>query len=135
MKENFDSRIILIDADIVSHFITAGEIVNLSKIFPYPIKILDKVYAELQRFPKKKIEVDNLIEWKLFEILPFPEENEQIKKEYFHIKKVMFKGDGESACMAVVRYSNDILASSNLKDIKNYCETPNLVFNNHGFLM
>jgi hypothetical protein len=33
----------------------------------------------------------------------------------------MFKGDGESACIAYVRYSNDIIGSSNLSDVKNYC--------------
>jgi hypothetical protein len=34
---------------------------------------------------------------------------------------MQFKGDGESACLAVARYNKNILASSNLKDIKNYC--------------
>lgn len=115
-------KIILIDADVVSHFITGGAIVHLPKIFPYKIKVLDKVYSELSRFPKKKIQVDNLITFKLLEIMPFPENNEVIRKEYLHIKKMMFKGDGESACLAVVRNTNDILASSNLKDIASYCK-------------
>ena len=115
-------KIILIDADVVSHFITGGAIIQLPSIFPHKIKVLDKVYAELSRFPKKKIEVDNLINFKLLDIMPFPEENEAIKKEYLHIKKLMFKGDGESACLAVVRNTNDILASSNLRDIASYCK-------------
>lgn len=33
----------------------------------------------------------------------------------------MFKGEGESACLAYVRYTNDIIGSSNLKDVKHYC--------------
>lgn len=115
-------KIILIDADVVSHFITGGAIIQLPSIFPYKIKVLDKVYAELSRFPKKKTEIDNLINFKLLEILPFPEENEIIKREYLYIKKIMFKGDGESACLAVVRNTKDILASSNLKDIASYCK-------------
>ena len=115
-------KIILIDADVVSHFITGGAIIQLPKIFPYKIKVLDKVYSELSRFPKKKIEVDNLINFKLLEIMPFPEDNEAIRKEYLHIKKFMFKGDGESACLAVVRNTHDILASSNLRDIASYCK-------------
>lgn len=115
-------KIILIDADVVSHFITGGAITQLPKIFPYKIKVLDKVYAELSRFPKKRAEVENLINFKLIEIMPFPEHDEVIKKEYLHIKKLMFKGDGESACLAVVRKTKDILASSNLKDIANYCK-------------
>ena len=40
----------------------------------------------------------------------------------------MFKGDGESACLAVARYNNHILASSNLKDIKTYCDFHNIEY-------
>jgi hypothetical protein len=116
------NRKILIDADVVSHFIRGGEIDILYQIFPFPIHLLDKVYVELSVIRRIKDAVDFQIKEKRFTIMEFPEENEKIKKEYFHIKKVHFKGDGESACLAVVRYNNDILASSNLKDIKRYCE-------------
>lgn len=51
-----------------------------------------------------------------------------IKKEYLHIKKLMFKGDGEAACLAVVRYSDNILASSNLKDIASYCKMHQITY-------
>jgi hypothetical protein len=115
-------KIILIDADVLSHFISGGQITLLPSIFPYPIKILDKVYAEISRMPGRKTEVDNLLNFKLIEQIPFPEDQTEIKKEYLHIKKMMFKGDGESACLAVVRYSKDILASSNLKDTEHYCK-------------
>ena len=108
-------RIILIDADVVSHFITGGQIMLLPSIFPYRIKILDKVYAELARFPNKRKEVQNLLNFNLFEIMPFPEDDIEVRKEYFYLKKMRFKGC-ESACLAV-RKSNDILASSNLRDI------------------
>lgn len=123
------NKTILIDADVVSHFITAGEILFLSKIFPKNrICILDKVYAELECFVKKKTEVDNLVNLKVLEVIPFPEGNIEIKKEYFHIKKVMFKGDGESACLAVARYTQNIIASSNLKDIKSYCDRHSITY-------
>ncbi|NWJ51295.1 MAG: hypothetical protein HXX14_20455 [Bacteroidetes bacterium] len=115
-------RIILIDADVVSHFIYAGEILSLPTIFKNKIFILDKVYAELQRFPKRKVEIDNILNFKLLEIMPFPEDNIEIKKEYAFLKKFRLKGDGESACMAVARYTNNILASSNLKDTAEYCK-------------
>ncbi|WP_234111106.1 hypothetical protein [Chryseobacterium sp. R2A-55] len=116
------AKIILIDADVISHFIQGGEIHALGSIFPNKIKVLDKVYAELERFPKKKTEVDNLLNFKIIEFEKFPENNQDIKKEYFYIKNKLFKGDGESACLAVARYSQNIIASSNLSDIKNYCE-------------
>lgn len=51
MKTN-EQRIILIDADVVSRFVTAGEAFIIHQIFPNnPIHILDKVFAELQRWP------------------------------------------------------------------------------------
>ena len=121
-------KIILIDADVLSHFITGGKITLLPAIFPYPIKILDKVYTEISRMPGRKIEVDNLINCKLLEQIPFPDNNPEIRKEYLHIKKWMFKGDGEAACLAVVRYSQDILASSNLKDIASYCKMHQITY-------
>ncbi len=44
------SKLILLDADVVSHFIYAGEILLLPRIFhPLPIRILDKVYEELEQ--------------------------------------------------------------------------------------
>jgi hypothetical protein len=54
--------------------------------------------------------------------MPFPEDNEAIRKEYLHIKKLMFKGEGESACLEVVRNTKVILASSNLRDVASYCK-------------
>jgi len=128
MEVKKNDKIILIDADVISHFITGGRILLLPKIFPFPIKVLDKVYDEISRMPGKKIAVDNLINFNLLELIAFPENDPQIKKEYLHIKKLMFKGDGESACLAVIRYSKDILASSNLKDIANYCKIHQITY-------
>jgi predicted nucleic acid-binding protein len=117
------SRSILIDADVISHFITAGKLNLLPKIFPEnKIFLIDKVYAELERSQKRKQLIDNMIKSKSITILPFPEDSPEIKREYAYIKKDLFKGDGESACMAVARYNNDIIASSNLKDIRQYCQ-------------
>jgi hypothetical protein len=117
-------KIILADADVVSHFITAGEAENISSIFPKnPIHLLDKVHGELQQWPSAKVrtEISLLLSRKTIRLMDFPEDNEEIKKEYSWIKSMLFKGDGESACLAVARFNKNILASSNLKDIKYYC--------------
>ncbi len=113
---------ILIDADVVSHFITGSQILVLHKIFPNKILILDKVYDELLKLSSKKVEVQNLLNFGIATKIPFPSDNHEIMKEYLHIKKVMFKGDGESACLAYVSHTNDIIGSSNLKDVKQYCK-------------
>jgi hypothetical protein len=120
------SRIILIDADVVSHFVTANETAVLHQIFPTnPIYMLDKVHAELQRWasPRMLSLVSDLLSKRKIHLMDFPEEDEIIKKEYAWIKSMLFKGDGESACLAVAKYQKNILASSNLKDIKSYCIT------------
>lgn len=121
MAKKNKSKIILIDADVVSHFIKAGEIYSINTIFDYEIRVLDKVYNELKDNLSWRTQVDNLVNQGTLVIEPFPESNNEIKKEYFHIKKIMLKGEGESACLAYVRYTNNIIASSNLKDIKQYC--------------
>lgn len=118
-------RDILIDADVVSHFVTAGKSLSLKKIFPHnTIYILDKVHAELQQWPSRALltEVSFLISKKIIKLIDFPDKNPEIVKEYAWIKTMLFKGEGESACLAVARYNQKILASSNLKDIKKYCE-------------
>ncbi len=121
-------KLILIDADVVVHFLKAGEIHSLANIFPFEIRILDKVYKELERHKGNKVVVDNLINQNIIQIEPFPENNQEIKKEYFYIKKILFKGDGESACLAFVRYTHNIIASSNLRDIKGYCKLHNITY-------
>ena len=120
---NFE-RDILIDADVVSHFVTAGKSLFLKKIFPGTIYILDKVHAELQQWPSPTLltEVSILLSKKIIKLIDFPDDNPEVVREYAWIKTMLFKGEGESACLAVARYNKKILASSNLKDIKKYCE-------------
>lgn len=62
----------------------------------------------------------------LLSLLPqiFPEyEYIVLDKVYNEIRTVLKSkfGDGESACMAYCRYTANIIGSSNLNDIKNYC--------------
>jgi predicted nucleic acid-binding protein len=122
------NKIILIDADVVSHFIKGSEIYFIGKIFKFEIRILDKVYRELEKHKGKKTEVDNLINQKILKIEPFPENNNEIVKEYFYIKNKLFKGDGESASLAYARFTDNIIASSNLSDIRVYCNMHNVKY-------
>jgi predicted nucleic acid-binding protein len=128
MAKKSSSKKILIDADVVSHFISGGEIYLLPQIFPFPLFILDKVYEELEKYRKKKTEVDNLLNQKILTLLPFPESNQIVRKEYLYLKNKEFRGAGESACMALARHSEDIIGSSNLKDIADYCKRYNITY-------
>ncbi|WP_158839629.1 hypothetical protein [Polaribacter sp. L3A8] len=116
-----NNKVILIDADVVSHFLRAGKITVLTKIFKTPIKILDVVYNELKEWKGRQKEIENLITFKLLEVIAFPQTNSEIAKEFFWIKKSRYYGDGEAACMSYAKFTKNIIASNNLKDTKNYC--------------
>lgn len=115
-----EGKIILVDCDVLSHFIVGGGILDLIQIYDHPLKVLDKVYDELSRFQSRSTVIDNLFRFFPDLIMPFPEDNYEAKKEYFRLRRSM--GDGESACLAVARYTKNIVASSNLRDIVSYCE-------------
>lgn len=117
-------KIVLLDADVISHFIACGELLYLHKILePYPLKILDNVYKEISRIHSRKSILDKVIHSaNNISVIPFPIKNIDIKKEYARIKKENpLIGDGERACMAVARFNKNIIASSNFRDIAPYC--------------
>lgn len=125
------AKIILLDADVISHFISCKEILFLHKILePHSIAILDNVYNEVARIPSRKLVLDNLImSVRQVSIMPFPIENMEIKKEFALIKRNNpLIGDGERACMAVAKFHKDIIASSNYRDIVPYCKANDILY-------
>ena len=109
---------ILLDADVVRHFLNGGRIHQLSAIFPGRFVMLDKVKNELCRSKGLATPVTNFLNMFKIPIIPFPA-NGDIIKEYAQLTKKF--GEGESACIAVARFQNEFIASSNLRDIKAYC--------------
>lgn len=129
--EKINSRkIILIDSDVISHFITNNCLSDLPVILsPHRCTILDYVYNELARHPFRKSLVDFLIKNGDIELMKFPDSNIAIKEEFAKIKKMIHLiGDGERACMAVAKFNKDIIASSNFRDIAPYCEKNNILY-------
>ena len=116
---------ILLDCDVIIHFIKAGKQLLLPKIFPERFVILDKVKTELDKHKGSQTSISNFIAWSNIPIIPMPR-NIEIIKEYSFLKKT--KGDGEAACMAVARHTKDYIASSNLRDIKDYCQIHGIVY-------
>lgn len=112
---------ILLDCDVIIHFTKAGYQLLLPKIFPNRFVILDRVLAELERRKKSLTQLENFIEWSKIEVIPMPN-HPAIIKEYAILKDLRGRGEGEAACMAVAKHTQDYIASSNLSDIKNYCE-------------
>jgi len=114
-----NKEVILLDADVIIHFLK-GNILYLPKIYPDQLSILDVVKKELCSNQRLRTPVDNFISFFKINIIPFPTEVDIIK-EYASLKKMF--GEGESACMALARFKKFCIASSNLRDIENYCLT------------
>lgn len=118
-------KLILLDADVISHFINGGQFALLPTIFPYKKVLLDVVANELRASYKFKNYIDNVISSGLIQEITF-QGDKQITMEY--AKLIRTFGKGESACMAYCKFNKDILASSNLKDITAYCEENNITY-------
>lgn len=125
MAKQKDEPKILLDADVVIHFIKAGYQMKLMAVFPGRLVMLDKVKQELVRRRSETLGIENFLNWCKIPIEPMPKDME-ILREYAALKKL--RGDGESACMAVARFRQEYIASSNIKDIKDYCELHKIVF-------
>ena len=118
---------IVLDADVIIHFMEAECFSLLPEIFPeYELLILDVVYNEISRNSKTKDFIDNYLLYipkiKKEAFLP---KGESIR-EYFQLQRTL--GKGESACMIYCRENQDVLGSSNLKDIKEYCSRNNITY-------
>jgi hypothetical protein len=76
-------------------------------------------------FGKEKTEVENLLKFKLIHEIVIKSDL-RIFAEYNRLKKMF--GKGESACMAYCRFTNNTIGSSNLKDIRLYCEEHEITY-------
>lgn len=121
------AKVILVDADVISHFIATGHIFDLNKILsPHHLLIVDKVYKEASYHPsddKRKADVDEWLAKSKAEKINFPSANRNIVLEFFKMKHENPKlGDGETACMAMAKYGGETIASSNFRDVADYCK-------------
>ena len=112
---------IVLDADVIIHFIKACRFNLLLDIFPeYHYIILDVVYNEVTKHRETKTQIDNTLRFFSSRIsnIKFDPKGESIR-EYARLLQSL--GRGESACMVYCTDNHDVLGSSNLRDIKQYC--------------
>ena len=127
-----ESRVkIVLDADVVIDFIDGKRLIDLPRFLPsYDFVLLDIVYnEELSKNPVTKNYIDRLTGCvkghKGISIIEWKPDNETLKI-YAHLNQT--KGKGESACIAYCQTHNDVVASSNLKDIEIYCQENNITY-------
>lgn len=123
-------KLILLDADVLIH-LTKGERINLLyDLYPNRLLILDAVLQELIVYSPAKIQVQNMMMFKRIVQYEIPSKiTGQVLTEYAKIKRDKPNiGSGEGYCMAVAKYDNKIIASSNLRDIKDYCKANEIAY-------
>ena len=115
---------IVLDADVIIHFIKAGCFSKLFKILPtYEYIILSQVYNELKIH---HTQIDNqIIFFKDLRIENYSPTGNSMA-EFFRLTSTM--GKGESACMVYCKEYNDVLGSSNIKDIQSYCKKNGITY-------
>lgn len=127
------AKVILVDADVISHFIATGHIYELNEILsPHQLYVVDNVYREATRHPSDDRRKEKVDEWlsksKACRVL-FPSLNLNVKKEFFRLKhKNRLLGDGECACMAMARFGREVIASSNFRDVAPYCDANDIEY-------
>lgn len=121
---------IVLDADVIIHFVKAGQFSLLLDIFPeYQYIILDVVYDEVTVNKATKTQIDNTLKFLSARIanVTFAPKGES-RLEYARLRSTLLLGKGESACMVYCRDNQDVLGSSNLKDIKEYCSQNQITY-------
>ena len=120
---------IVLDADVIIHFSKGGRLSILPKIFPeFGFLVLDVVKRELPVLVlpelQKMIERDKSLAEELFGKSPGE------IKEYARLTSSCGPGlgKGESACMVYCLYHKDVLGSSNLRDVREYCEEKGITY-------
>jgi hypothetical protein len=114
---------IVIDADVIIHFMKGDSLTLLPKIYPqYKFVILDELLnKELRNNQSTRLYLDNIFIHfpNLISIEKWVPNYEMIKE----LSKLTTKyGYGESLSLVYCKFHNDVIASSNITEITNYCE-------------
>lgn len=108
---------VVLDADVLIHFAKAGRLNMLPEILPeYDHVVLNVVYDEIKTL---RDQLDKQIHFLKNIALEHFDPKGEMLSEYATLRQSF--GKGESACMAYCRYTHNVIGSSNLKDIKDYC--------------
>ncbi len=116
---------IVLDADVIIHFAKGGLLSSLPTILSeYEHIILSPVYNEIH-YPIKHQLDQQIMFLKNITLIEFKPSSD-IMREFALLRRRF--GNGESACMAYCKFNHDIIGSSNIKDIKEYCTQNDITY-------
>lgn len=119
---------IVLDADVVIHFMKGDCFTLLLDLFPeYQYLILDIVYDELAQNVQTKTFIDNITAFmpRKLQKIPFKPSGTAMLE---YARLICKLGKGESASMVYCHENQDVLGSSNLRDIKAYCTSHGITY-------
>lgn len=118
---------IVLDADVIIHFAKGCLLHLLPKVFPEcEYVVLDIVRQEVKQPTLNQLQNQIAFLQNITEVT-FGETAEQ-RREYARLTSVVGLGRGESACMVYCRYNKDVVGSSNLRDITDYCDEHQITY-------
>lgn len=117
-----EKKKVVLDADVLIHFAKAECLNMLPTILPeYDHVVLSIVYDEVKTI---RLQIDNQVNLlKNISVEKFEPKGEMMR-EYAMLTSRF--GRGESACMAYCKFTENVIGSSNLKDIREYCNLNNI---------
>lgn len=116
---------IILDADVIIHFYKGGCLTLLPKILPaYQYIVLSHVYQEIKGDLKNQLS-NQIHLLKNIQLVEFAPKGDMLREYSLLLRE---RGKGESACMVYCKYNHDVLGSSNLKDITDYCQVNDIVY-------
>lgn len=117
---------IVLDADVIIHFSEGENLGLLPQIFDEcEYIVLDYVYEEVRRKEVRE-QLQKQIEWfKSIRLVEFSPIGEMM---HDYARLLANRGKGESACLVYCMHNHDVIGSSNLKDIKDFCEEHGIAY-------
>ena len=117
---------IVLDADVIIHFYHGENLGLLPQIFEdCEYIVLDYVYEEVLT-KELRVQVQKLMGWfGNLQLVPFVPTGEMMRD---YARLLANRGKGESACLVYCLYHHDVIGSSNLKDIKDFCEEHGIAY-------
>lgn len=127
------AKVILVDADVISHFVATGHIFELNDILsPHYLYVVDNVYKEASYHPfdeNRKDKMDNWLANSNAQRINFPQHNPNIVNEFYRLRHSNnLLGNGECACMSMARFGQEVIASSNFRDVARYCDANDIEY-------
>lgn len=114
--------LILVDADVLIHLFKADKISILNELYPKRLRMLDIVVNELRSNRTINAALDAIFLFSGVIEIPFPTSTDiKLLQEYVDLLKTI-NGKGECATLIYCKHNNQIIASSNTKDIIPFCK-------------